>query len=236
MPKRRRRGILGPFDRLSVLESEVAERAEATGARAGVPTSDGSVPKGNAAPLRGSGTGLEKRSGLRGLVVDRIRPVRTMRSSSASKSAASSCAESPGHTCSGFAAPWACCCSDVRSGSCGLSTRGPNMSRSSLMRNWCSIDCGRTRLTTTPRGWQTRRETAADLLDRAQRAVGGGDGERVPARSRPTTRSLAAHAVRVRAFSEGAQSMRTRSYSLSIVARASSSFQTSRTLGCGRRS
>ena len=44
------------------------------------------------------------------------------------------------------------CCSDVRSGNCGSSTSSPNMSRSSLMRNWCSTDWGLTRFTMMPSG------------------------------------------------------------------------------------
>ena len=47
------------------------------------------------------------------------------------------------------------------------------------------------------------------------------------------TRSLATHAVRVRALIDGGVSMITRSYSSSIRASISSSFQTSETVGAG---
>lgn len=67
----------------------------------------------------------------------------------------------------------------------------------------------------------------------ARRARSAAATENRPGSVTTMTRSLAAQAVRVRALRDGAQSMSTRSYSLSIVARASSSFQTSRTLGCG---
>ena len=123
--------------------------------------------------------------------------------------ATSPAALSPGQMCSGFAAPCACC-SDVRSGSCGESTSGPNMSRSSLMRNWCSSDCTRARFTMMPSGW-SRGERPRRISSIARSARSAAATENRPGSVTTATRSLAAHAVRVSALSDGAQSMSTRS-------------------------
>ena len=84
------------------------------------------------------------------------------------------------------------------------------MSRSSLMRNWCSIDCGRTRLTTIPRGCR-RGDSPRRISSIARSARSAAATENSPGSVTTITRSEAAHAVRVRAFSDGAQSISTRS-------------------------
>jgi DNA-binding transcriptional MerR regulator len=99
----------GPMDELAARRARV--RLTAPRRREPAPRGPALVVSG--APRR-SGAGVLRRA---------MRPVRMTRSSSVSKSAASSCAESPGQMCSGFAAPCACC-SDVRSGSWGESTSG----------------------------------------------------------------------------------------------------------------
>ncbi len=78
------------------------------------------------------------------------------------------------------------------------------------MRNWCSSDCTRARLTMMPRGCR-RGESPRRISSMARSARSAAATEKRPGSVTTVTRSLAAHAVRVRALREGAQSMSTRS-------------------------
>ncbi len=78
------------------------------------------------------------------------------------------------------------------------------------MRNWCSSDCTRARFTMMPSGCK-RGESPRRISSIARRARSAAATEKSPGSVTTVTRSDAAQAVRVRAFSDGAQSMRTRS-------------------------
>ena len=84
------------------------------------------------------------------------------------------------------------------------------MSRSSLMRNWCSSDCTRARFTMMPSGWSLG-ERPRRISSIARSARSAAATEKSPGSVTTATRSLAAQAVRVSALSEGAQSMSTSS-------------------------